>query len=127
MLNVDLIPFVTDVTLRAVLPLIAFVDFIVTQYASEDDFIHVASHWILKQKVESNLVDTHEHQRHFTGGLRSFLSVFIGIQLLVDAFNLQHLLHFIELSFRVHFIAVLQVTNLLGWTVSMVFQINGIP
>jgi len=62
-LNFNFVPLLANPTLGAIDPVGALLNVFVANYAREDDFVHVASHRILDQKLVRDLVDTHKHQR----------------------------------------------------------------
>ena len=66
--DIDLVPLLADPALRSIWPILALLDVIMTKDSSENDFIHVASHWVLDEEIIGHLVDTHEHEGQLTCG-----------------------------------------------------------
>jgi len=65
--NYLFVPFLADVTLGGVGPVISLLNVVMTQNSRINDIIHVTSHRILNKKVKSNLINTHEEKCHFSG------------------------------------------------------------
>jgi hypothetical protein len=61
------VPFLADIALSGVRPVISLFNIIMPQNPRVNNIVHVASHRIFNQKVESDLIDTHKEEGHLSG------------------------------------------------------------
>jgi predicted Co/Zn/Cd cation transporter (cation efflux family) len=120
--NLCFVPFFTDETLAAIFPDVAIFYLVDSKDPGEDDVVHVSSHRILQEEVVCDLIDTHEHQGHLSGGLSPLLLVGIIRNSLLNPINFKCILHdphvFITL-----FIALLEIPLGFLWRITLFVHI----
>ena len=109
--NLSLVPLLAHEALGAIFPNVSVLYFISSQDSCEYDVIHIACHWILEQEIISNLVDSHEHESHFSSRPGSLHLVSIVDNSFLDPVNLECVLHDPQVIVSL-FISLLQVTGL---------------